>query len=233
MRLLIVEDHLDIAENIGDYFEPKGHVLDYAADGATALRLALTHEYDVIVLDLMLPLLDGIEVCRRLRQEGAKDTPVLMLTVRDQLENKIAGFDAGADDYLVKPFALKELEARLTALHRRGSGRVASRTMKIADLEYDPATEVARRAGQRLELNPSMRTLLRVLIGNSHRVVRRRELEEALWGDSPPDGNVLRAHIYSLRSAIDKPFERKLLHTVHGIGYRLADLDAPAGPTRS
>jgi DNA-binding response OmpR family regulator len=223
MRILVVEDHRDIAENIGDYFAPKGHEIDYAADGVTGLHLAVTNDYDVIVLDLMLPGLDGLSVCRKLREEAKKTTPVLMLTARDQLDNKLQGFRAGADDYLVKPFALKELEVRLDALRRRGGAIAATRTMKIADLEFDPDTQTVKRGGQRLELNPSLRTLLGVLMANTHRVVRRAELETALWGDDPPDADVLRAHIYALRTAIDKPFERKLLHTVHGTGYRLSD----------
>jgi DNA-binding response OmpR family regulator len=223
MRILVVEDHRDIAENIGDYLGPKGHEIDYAADGITGLHLAVTQRYDVIVLDLMLPGLDGLEVCRKLREEAKSATPVLMLTARDQLENKVAGFKAGADDYLVKPFALKELEIRLEALRRRGTSGIASRVLKVGDLEFDPDTQIVKRAGQRLDLNPSLRTLLGVLMSNTHRVVTRDELEAALWGDERPDGDVLRAHIYSLRSAIDKPFARKLLHTVHGTGYRLTD----------
>jgi DNA-binding response OmpR family regulator len=223
MRLLVIEDHRDIAENIADYLEPRGHILDFAANGVTGLKLATDNNYDVIVLDLMLPGLDGIELCRRLRAQ-ARTTPVLMLTARDRLEDKVQGFEAGADDYLVKPFAMKELEIRIDALKRRSSGRVGSQTLTVADLEYDTATETARRAGRKLDLNPSMRTLLDVLMSNSHRVVPRDELEDALWGDSRPDGDVLRAHIYALRAVVDKPFPRKLLHTVHGVGYRLADL---------
>jgi DNA-binding response OmpR family regulator len=223
MRILIVEDHRDIAENIGDYLEPKGHELDYAADGITGLHLAVTNDYDVIVLDLMLPALDGLQVCRKLRQEGKRNTPVLMLTARDQLDDKIEGFDAGADDYLVKPFAMKELEIRLNALSRRATTSQASRVLKVGDLEFDPDTQTVKRAGQRLELNPSLRTLLGLLMSNSHRVVKRDELEQALWGDERPDGDVLRAHIYALRTAIDRPFPLKLLHTVHGMGYRLTD----------
>jgi DNA-binding response OmpR family regulator len=223
MRLLVIEDHRDIAENIADYLEPRGHILDFAANGVTGLKLATDNNYDVIVLDLMLPGLDGIELCRRLRAQ-ARTTPVLMLTARDRLEDKVQGFEAGADDYLVKPFAMKELEIRIDALKRRSSGRVGSQTLTVADLEYDMATETARRAGRKLDLNPSMRTLLDVLMSNSHRVVPRDELEDALWGDSRPDGDVLRAHIYALRAVVDKPFPRKLLHTVHGVGYRLADL---------
>jgi DNA-binding response OmpR family regulator len=226
MRILVIEDHRDIAENIGDYLAPKGHEIDYAADGITGLHLAVTNDYDVIVLDLTLPALDGIEVCRKLREEAKKSTPVLMLTARDQLDNKVQGFKAGADDYLIKPFALKELEVRLEALQRRGGGTTTTRVLKVADLEFDPDTQAVRRAGQRLELNPSLRTLLGLLMSNTHRVVRRAELEAALWGDDPPDADVLRAHIYALRSAIDKPFPRKLLHTIHGTGYRLNDDDA-------
>jgi DNA-binding response OmpR family regulator len=223
MRILVIEDHRDIAENIGDYLAPKGHEVDYAADGITGLHLAVTNDYDVIVLDLMLPALDGIEVCRKLREEAKKSTPVLMLTARDQLDSKVQGFKAGADDYLIKPFALKELEVRLEALQRRGGGTATTRVLKVADLEFDPDTQTVKRAGQRLELNPSLRTLLGVLMTNTHRVVRRAELEAALWGDDPPDADVLRAHIYALRTAIDKPFAVKLLHTIHGTGYRLND----------
>ncbi len=144
-----------------------------------------------------------------------------MLTARDRLENKVEGFGAGADDYLVKPFALKELEIRIDALARRGHSGSVSRVLQVGDLEFDPDTQTVKRAGKRLELNPSLRTLLGVLMANSHRVVKRDELEQALWGDDRPDGDVLRAHIYTLRSVIDRPFPEKLLRTVHGTGYRL------------
>jgi DNA-binding response OmpR family regulator len=222
MRILVVEDHRDIAENIGDYLAPKGHEIDFAADGVTGLHLAVTNPYDVIVLDLMLPGLDGLSLCRKLREVAKRDTPVLMLTARDQLDDKVDGFRAGADDYLVKPFALKELEIRLEALQRRSASAVAPRTLAVGDLEFDPDTQIVRRAGKRLELNPSLRRLLEVLMANTHRVVRRDELETALWGDDRPDADVLRAHIYALRAIIDKPFAHKLLHTVHGTGYRLS-----------
>jgi DNA-binding response OmpR family regulator len=226
MRILVVEDHRDIAENIGDYLTPKGHEVDFAADGVTGLHLAVTNSYDVIVLDLMLPALDGFSLCRKLREIAKRDTPVLMLTARDQLEDKVEGFRAGADDYLVKPFALKELEIRLEALRRRSTSAVASRVLTVSDLEFDPDTQVVKRAGKRLELNPSLRRLLALLMANAHRVVRRDELEAALWGEDRPDADVLRAHIYALRAIIDKPFERKLLQTVHGTGYRLSADDA-------
>jgi DNA-binding response OmpR family regulator len=225
MRILVVEDHRDIAENIGDYLAPKGHEIDFAADGVTGLHLAVTNTYDVIVLDLMLPGIDGLSLCSKLRQVAKRDTPVLMLTARDQLDDKVEGFRAGADDYLVKPFALKELEIRLEALRRRSTSALTARVLSVGDLEFDPDTQIVKRAGKRLDLNPSLRRLLALLMANTHRVVRRDELESALWGDDRPDADVLRAHIYALRAVIDKPFERKLLHTVHGMGYRLSDDD--------
>ncbi len=222
MRILVIEDHTDIAENIGDYLEPKGHVLDFATDGITGLHLALTQNYDVIVLDLMLPAMDGITVCRKLRTEGKKDTPLIMLTARDRVDERVLGLQAGADDYLVKPFALPELEARLQALQRRGSGHSTKSILQVADLQFDPETLTTTRGGQTLNLNPTMRSLLQVLMENTHRVVSREQLEHTLWGDDPPDKDVLRAHIYTLRNIIDKPFPQKLLQTVHGAGYRLA-----------
>lgn len=220
MKVLVIEDNRDIAANIADYLEPKGHVLDFAATGPHGLQLALQEHYDIIVLDINLPGLDGMALCRRLRNEGRSGVPVLMLTARDQLEDKLEGFQAGADDYLVKPFSVKELEVRLQALIKRG-GLQMSRTLSVGDLQYDPQTFAATRAGRALELNPIQRRLLELLMSNSHRVVTREELERHIWGDALPDNDVLRTHIYTLRTVIDKPFAQKLLHTIHGTGYRL------------
>ena len=220
MKVLVIEDNRDIAANIADYLEPKGHVLDFAATGPHGLQLALSERYDIIVLDIMLPGLNGMDLCRRLRNEGRSDVPVLMLTARDQLDDKLEGFQAGADDYLVKPFSVKELEVRLQALIKRG-GVHAPRTLVVADLQYDPQTFAATREGRTLELNPVQRKLLELLMSNSHRVVTREELEQHLWGEALPDNDVLRTHIYSLRNVVDKPFARKLIHTIHGAGYRL------------
>lgn len=225
MRILIVEDNRDIAENIADYLEPLGHDLDFAADGTRGLQLATTQRFDVIVLDLNLPGIDGITLCRRLRNEAQVQTPVLMLTARDQLDDKLAGFRAGSDDYLVKPFSVKELEVRLQALVKRTQQR--SSVLQVGDLEYDPETLQAKRAGQPLELNPIQRKLLEILLRNSHRVVAREELEHLIWGDAVPTRDLLRTHIYSLRNSIDKGFEPRLLHTVHGSGYRLHDATHP------
>jgi len=221
VRILIIEDHRDIAENVGDYLSSRGHSLDFASDGVAGLSLAQSNDYDAIVLDLMLPRMDGITVCRRLRDEAKKNTPVLMLTARDKIANKVEGFEAGADDYLVKPFSMKELLVRLNAMHRRHNGFTMNNTLHVADLIFDLNTMVAKRNGVTINLNPTMRTLLTVLMKNTHRVVSRGELEYALWAEDPPDKDVLRAHIHSLRTMIDKPFSIALIKTVHGIGYRL------------
>jgi DNA-binding response OmpR family regulator len=221
VKVLVIEDNRDIAANIADYLEPKGHVLDFAANGQHGLQLAMSERYDVIVLDIMLPGLDGMTLCRRLRAEGRVVTPVLMLTARDQLDDKLEGFHAGADDYLVKPFSVKELEVRLEALVKRSQNQGPSRLLQVADLQYDPDTMTATRAGQALELNPIQRKLLETLLANTHRVVPREELETLIWGDELPDNDVLRTHIYHLRNVVDKPFAEKLIHTVHGAGYRL------------
>jgi len=221
--LLLIEDHQDIAEMVYAYLEHRGYSLDYAADGVTGLHLAVTNDYDVIILDLMLPGLDGIELCAKLRTEARKDTPVLMLTARDTLHDKVAGLDAGADDYLVKPFEIQELEARIRALLRRRRGQLAPEIMRVADLTLDTGTLRVERGGKTLTLTPIGLKILTVLMRASPRVVSRRELERDVWGDILPDSDTLRSHLYSLRKAIDKPFDRPLLHTLHGSGYRLAD----------
>lgn len=227
MQILIVEDNSDIAGNIADYLEPLGHELDFAVDGTAGLRLAISRTFDVIVLDLNLPDIDGISLCRQLRSEARLTIPVLMLTARDQLDDKLEGFSAGADDYLVKPFSVKELEVRLQALVKRSQPQAGGRLLQVRDLQYCLDTLTARRAGKTLELNPIQRKLLEFLLLNQHRVVTREELERQIWGDLLPDNDVLRTHIYNLRNTIDKPFESKLLHTVHGSGYRLYDQSQP------
>lgn len=224
MHILVIEDNPDLVANLYDFLEAKGHAIDAAYDARTGLRFALEHSYDVIVLDLMLPGMDGLEVCSRLRKAG-RATPVLMLTARDTLQDKLEGFEAGTDDYLVKPFALQELEARLKALVRRVRGEQAQRTLQVADLVFDPDTLRLRRAGREIVLPPIPLRILELLMRQSPRVVTRGEIERAIWGDSPPDSDALRAHMHMLRSVIDKPFEVPILRTVRGIGYQLAAPD--------
>jgi len=222
LRVLIVEDNIDIAENIADYLDLQGHVTDFAMDGIGGLHLALTQEYDAIILDIMLPGMDGLAFCRKLRQEGEKATPVLMLTARDTLDDKLEGFDAGADDYLVKPFELEELIARIQALVRR-SDHMQRRLLRVGDLELDLGKMQVQRAGRLIELNRACLKILTVLMQASPNVVSRREIEHELWNDMPPDSDALRSHIYTLRKAVDKPFKRQLIQTVHGLGYKLVE----------
>ncbi len=228
MRLLVIEDNRTLVANLFDYFEARGHQLDAAPDGVTGLHLATRDDYDAVLLDWMLPRMDGREVLRRLREEHASDVPVIMLTARDELPDKIAGFRAGADDYLTKPFDLPELEVRLEAVLARAGGRGRSRVLEVADLRLDLTTLEASRAGLPLHLYPACRKLLEALMQASPAAVTRERLEYALWGDEPPDGDMLRSHIYELRRSIDGPFATKLLHTLPRVGYRLAVAGEPA-----
>src|SRR5512135_3070661 len=184
MNILLIEDNRDLALNMFDYFEAKGHTMDLAGDGISGLHLAASNPYDVIVLDLMLPGIDGLTLCRRLR-EGGRQTPVLMLTARDSLDDKIAGLEAGADDYVVKPFALREVDARLHALVRRSQVREGPASLRVGDLSYDPATLKVMRGERTVELPPIPLKILELLMRGSPRVLPRDELERGIWGDSP------------------------------------------------
>jgi DNA-binding response OmpR family regulator len=231
--ILLVEDNRGIAEMVGEFLERRGYSLDYAADGLTGLHLAVSNNYDVVVLDLMLPGMDGLELCRKLRQEGKRSTPVLMLTARDTLDDKLIGLDAGADDYLVKPFEIRELEARVRALIRRDRRQVSAEVLKVGDLILDTATLRLTRGGQELQVSPIGLKLLAILMRESPRVVSRRDIEREVWGDLLPDSDTLRSHLYNLRKVMDKPFPKALLHTIHSAGYRLADLDSEIAGSRS
>ena len=226
MRILIIEDNADIVANLYGFLEPKGYVLDSAPNGYGGLALASEHNYDAIVLDVMLPGLNGLEMCQKLRGELRKNTPVLMLTARDTLEDKVAGFDSGADDYLVKPFSLVELEARLKALVRRARGAgTASAVLAVGDLVFDTETFQARRAGMPLALTKTGYTILKLLMRETPKVVPRDRIEHELWGDNPPDTDALRVHIHALRQALDKPFAQPMLHTIAKVGYKLVPGD--------
>ena len=221
MRILVVEDNGDILANVVDFLELKGYSVDCAQDGLAGMQLAGSAHYDLAILDVMLPGIDGFSICQRLR-EGRNNLPVIMLTARDTLDDRLQGFSAGADDYLVKPFELSELAARIEAVLRRSLG--VARVLNVADLSLDLDTLAIMRAGKPIRLNPAGLKLLELLMRKSPAVVRREQLEEALWGDDCPDSDSLRSHIHQLRQQIDKPFDTPLLHTVHGIGFRLAPL---------
>ena len=225
--ILLVEDNRNISEMVGEYLEVRGFGVDYASDGLDGFRLATDNSYDAIVLDLMLPRMDGLEVCRKLRAESKKATPVLMLTARDTLDDKVSGLSAGADDYLVKPFALQELEARVRALIRRERRQVSAEILKVGDLTYDTASLRVTRDGQELQLSPIGLRLLAILMRESPKVISRRDIEREIWGDGLPDSDTLRSHLYNLRKTLDRGFDQPLLHTVQSAGYRIADLGVP------
>jgi DNA-binding response OmpR family regulator len=222
MKLLVVEDNHALVANLFAYFEARGHVLDAAPDGATGLRLAADNHYDAIVLDWALPRMEGVRVLQELRQSVRKDVPVVMLTAKAETADKVEALRTGADDYLVKPFDLAELEARLLAQVRRASGRVTDTRLQVCDLVLDLSTAEVTRGARPIALQPATRRLLEVLMRASPALVPRDRLEDALWGDDPPDRDLLRSQMHLLRRAIDAPFPRKLLHTVARVGYRLA-----------
>ncbi len=228
MKILLVEDDYDVAKNVCEYLEAAKHQVELAPDGLIGLDCATRERYDCIILDISLPRLTGIQLCERIRSLGFGRVPILMLTAMGALSYKEEAFNAGADDYLVKPFALKELELRLAALMRRSAESKTGKHLKVGDLVYDIMTQDIRRADQVINLAATSRTILELLMRNSHRVVSKQEIEQAVWGDEPQSNDLVRIHIHTLREAIDKPFPSPLLHTVRGTGYRLsADNENP------
>lgn len=221
MKILLVEDDYDVAKSVCEYLETASHEVDLAPDGLIGLDCVTSEKYDCVILDISLPRLTGIQLCERVRNLGFSELPVLMLTAMDSLSYKENAYEAGADDYLVKPFALKELELRLTALMRRISGVRTGRKLEVGDLTYDIMTQQIKRADRDIELTVTSKVILELLMRNSHRVVSKREIEQAVWGEPPESADLLRIHIHTLREAIDKPFSTPLLHTVRGMGYRL------------
>ncbi len=226
-RILLVEDDDQVATTIGAMLESSGYRVDRAGEGLRGLHLAIVGDYDAIVLDVLLPGLDGMELCRKLRKDARKATPVLMLSVRGSTDDKIDGLWIGADDYLAKPFAAKELLARLSALIRRDRRPVSTEVLVVNDLKLETRTLRATRAGCELALSPICLKLLTILMRESPHVVKRADLEREVWGAELPGSDTLRSHLYNLRQVIDKPFDPPLLHTIHAAGYRIADLTTP------
>ena len=218
LSTLLVEDDQDLADSICEYLRLKSISVDHANNGPDGLKLAGSKQYDVLLLDLMLPGLDGLSLCRELRSQGIK-TPVLMLTARDTLDDKVAGFTAGSDDYLVKPFALEELTVRVLSLARWHSGQV--RTLQVGDLRLDLDNQQVWRQQHPLKVSPTGYILLEILMRASPSVITRETLEQAIWSDEPPDSNALKVHLYHLRKQVDKPFSQPLIHTLPGKGYVL------------
>lgn len=220
LYILIVEDQLNIARNIADYMESKGHVFDFANQGQQGLDLALENHYDLIILDLNLPVMDGLEVCQQLREKSSRHIPILMLTARDSIEDKVSGFTVGADDYLTKPFSLQELEVRCLALSRRHLLQT-NEILTIGPLSLDRKRKQVKRDGQLLDLHGMGFRILTVLVEAYPQVVSRSALSQKLWGDEPTESDAMRSHIYQLRCVLDKPFDFPLLKTVHGVGFTL------------
>ena len=218
LRVLLIEDEADLAANVIESLESLGHAVDYASDGVRGLALALSGSFDVVVLDLMLPQLDGLEVCRRIRERTS--VPVLMLTARDALADKLSGFEAGADDYLTKPFALDELHARCQVLARRRDVHRDS-VLVIGTLIVDVRKRTAVRDGVALTLTKKGFEILRMLAEAYPGAVTRSELIARIWGEDEPDSDALRSHIYALRQELDKSFRQAMLKTVHGVGFQL------------
>ncbi len=220
MRILVVEDNADLASGLREALTADGHAVDVAEDGLTGEDLIRSYPYDLAILDVMLPGQSGLELCRAARRSGLA-TPVLMLTARDTLEDKVTGLDAGADDYLVKPFELPEFRARVRALLRRATPSREA-VLSVGDLRFDLATHEITRAGVPLKLSKKERALLEVLMRHAGSVVPHELILERLYdADAEPSQELVRAHVKGLRKAIGDTGEPRLIETVHGIGYRM------------
>jgi DNA-binding response OmpR family regulator len=219
MRVLLLEDSLALAGAVSDYLEVRGCAVELAFHGPAFLDMSKAAEFDVYVLDVAVPGIDGLEVCERLRSEMRDETPVIFLTARDTLQDKKAGFARGADDYLVKPFEMEELFFRLRALAARGRRPLVS-TQVLGDVMLDHGAGIVVRNGRRIRLHELQLRILKTLAARSPLTVERGVLERELWGDNVPDSDALRTHIYRLRNALTIPGERELIETVHGKGWR-------------
>jgi len=220
LRILVIEDHHALRVALASLFEQNGHHVDFAADGISGLRMALADPPDVLVLDIGLPGIGGLTLCAQLRAQADRHIPVLILTARDTLEDKLRGFAVGADDYLLKPFANAELLARCVALsqrHRLGQ----QHQLEVGSLRIDRQAGVAYRHGQPLALQRTPYQILLALAQASPRIVARSVLVDNLWPEQTPPSEPLRSHLHLLRRALDKPFDRPMLLTMHGVGYRL------------
>ncbi len=220
MKVLLVEDCQSVAEVIFDYFEDSDIELDYAATGTLGLSLAQSQKFDCIILDIMLPGIDGISLCQQLRAEG-NNTPIIMLTARDTNSDMLLGLRQGADDYIVKPFNLELLEARIHSVIRRNSGTGFVTQLNCGPITLDINTHQVWRGKQEIKLTPICFKILNVLVKKSPSVVSRQEIEDVLWPDDLPDQDILRKHVYQLRNKVDKPFKENIIETVPKLGYRL------------
>jgi DNA-binding response OmpR family regulator len=220
LRLLIIEDDRTIAGNLYEFFQSRGDVVDAAPDGVSGLHVAVSHRFDAIVLDLGLPGMDGLTLLRKLRGDARLATPVLVLTARDTLTDKLDGFREGADDYVVKPFSLREVAARLDALVKRSQGRVVPDTLRLGELAFDRATLDVRYCGQQVRLPPKAIRLLEALMTQPGRVMGHAELEQAAWGGESVSSESLRTQMSTLRKALAQAGPDPI-ENMHGLGYRI------------
>lgn len=221
LTLLIVDDNIDILYNIRDYLVVKGFTVETAVNGADALERLKSRSYALCVLDIGLPMIDGLSICQSLRRDG-NPIPILMLTARDSIDDRVRGLEVGADDYLIKPFALKELAARIEALLRRSYGNKKD-VLQVGDLVFNLKTLQVTRGETTIRLNPTCLSILKELMSKSPAVVSRSRLETVVWNGSPPDSDSLRANLYLLRRAVDKPFDTALIKTHPGLGWSLSE----------
>lgn len=223
IKILIVEDHTSLAANLFEFFATSRYVLDLAPDGLTALHLIASGQYDVIILDIMLPGLSGFEICKRVRNDLHCLTPIIMMTSKDQLQDKEQGFTAGADDYLVKPFHLRELQLRVDALARRKNISSVQASLRIPGMLFDLGTLIAsNQEGKQLELSGTNARLLEELLKAYPNILSHSDIQERIWGDKEVDMNTLRTHVYGLRKLLQDTFSHPMIKTVHGRGYRIS-----------
>jgi DNA-binding response OmpR family regulator len=220
INVLLVEDDIDLATTIVDYLELESMQCDHASNGLMGLNLFERQRYQVAILDINMPKMDGLTLCSLLREKGI-DTPVLMLTARDTLDNKLEGFKAGGDDYLVKPFAMQELIARINVLARRRSGEI--KNLSVGNLDFDLTQRVAAVEQQQIKLSPTALKVLEVLIRASPQTVTRQQIIQGVWGDDQPDSNSLKVHIYHIRKQLDAYNASVSLETVASVGFAIKE----------
>lgn len=224
MRILLIEDDAKVASFIKKGLEENGCEVMQAFDGATGLSLGKNNEYDVIILDVVMPEVNGVEVCKKLRKEHQVKTPIIMLTALSSTDDVVNGLEAGADDYLAKPFAFKELLWRVRALSRRKSGNITENTLKISDLIVDKSAKTVFRGQDQIDLTAKEFFLLEYFLLNKNRVISRTEILENVWDiNFDLETNVVDVYVNYLRNKVDKPYKNKLIHTVIGMGYILKD----------
>lgn len=218
--VLIVEDNQDIATQLGNYLSEKGFITDFASNGQRALNLLEKERFDIVILDLMLPDTNGLAICHAIKHSLPINVPVLMLTARDSLRDKVDGFGVGADDYLTKPFALEEVYIRCLALGKRTQLHKANR-LSIGELMIDFSKHSVTRCGREISLSTTDFNILKMLAEAYPNAVNKRQLAKSVWGEEMPETDAVRSHIYTLRNAIDKPFDYAMIKTLHGIGFKL------------